>query len=199
MSPSVRPSNSHQRLQTPSWSRSPTHPRPKYFGRRSRAADTPAQPRPPAAGPAGSPNGPPFRPSFAAAKILMPSPAFCHSVRCQGCPWRRRATAPGQPAGRLSGQTCESAQACLSARGPGPARLAASNTGSDTGRPNLNSKLAAPFDCGARPADPPVGGVGMDRVRRAAAERPCHDHAARGTAVARYEAIDSEKRRFGSP
>ena len=50
--------------------------------------------------------------------------------------------------------------------------------------------------CGARTgstADPPVGGLGMDRVRR----RPCLDHAARGTAVARYEAIDWEKRRLG--
>ena len=36
------------------------------------------------------------------------------------------------------------------------------------------------------------------RGRAAAPERPCLDHAARGTAVAaRYEAIDSEKRRLG--
>ena len=50
-----------------------------------------------------------------------------------------------------------------------------------------------------RPPGRRIGhGSRMDEARRAAAqERPCLDHAARGTAVARYEAIDLEKRRLG--
>ena len=41
-------------------------------------------------------------------------------------------------------------------------------------------------------------GSSADEARRAAAERSCHDYAARGTADVRYEAVDSEKWRFGS-
>ena len=40
-------------------------------------------------------------------------------------------------------------------------------------------------------------GSSADEARRAAAERPCHDYAARGSADVRYEAVDSEERRFG--
>ena len=36
-----------------------------------------------------------------------------------------------------------------------------------------------------------------DGARCAAAERPCHDYAARGSANVRYEAVDSEEQRFG--
>ena len=55
--------------------------------------------------------------------------------------------------------------------------------------------------CGASTADPPVGGVGMDRGRTKHAvpqqRGPRLEHAARCAAVARHEAVDSERRRFG--
>ena len=41
-------------------------------------------------------------------------------------------------------------------------------------------------------------GSSADEACRDAAERPYHDYAARGSADVRYEAVDSEERRFGS-
>ena len=42
-------------------------------------------------------------------------------------------------------------------------------------------------------------GSSLYEARRAAAERPCHDYAARGSADVRYEAVDSEERRSTRP
>ena len=39
--------------------------------------------------------------------------------------------------------------------------------------------------------------MSAEEARRAAAERPCHDYAARGSTDVRYEAVDSEEQRFG--
>ena len=41
-------------------------------------------------------------------------------------------------------------------------------------------------------------GSSADEARRDAAERPYNDYAARGSADVRFEAVDSEERRFGS-